>query len=259
VLRRAAPARRFVELEARSAVERDAPPDRRVEPRQVVAQGAHLAAQRRRVVAVRGRVDVVGRIDRERHEAPLGRAFDVVRVLQVVGVRADPSVEAGALGARDRVAHDGARCAAGTRHLAERLLREDRRDPAPRPRQRRDVPRRRRADAVAEPEARRRADRADRDCHRAGGYAGARRRSRPVPAHRRRAGRRIGPPGYRDAAMRPAIVPPAALLPALLALAPLAAQDGTYWPGPFDDWEVRSPDSVGMDAERLAEAIAFAE
>lgn len=43
---------------------------------------------------------------------------------------------------------------------------------------------------------------------------------------------------------------------------PLAAQRRTsalYYPGPHPDWERRSPQALGMDAERLAEAIAFAQ
>lgn len=38
----------------------------------------------------------------------------------------------------------------------------------------------------------------------------------------------------------------------------LAAQE-PYFPGKWDDWERRSPGQVGMNAERLAEAVAFAE
>ena len=38
----------------------------------------------------------------------------------------------------------------------------------------------------------------------------------------------------------------------------LAAQE-PYFPGKWDDWERRSPAQVGMSAERLAEAVRFAE
>ena len=37
-----------------------------------------------------------------------------------------------------------------------------------------------------------------------------------------------------------------------------AAAPPTYYPGPHDAWERRAPESVGLDAARLQEAVAFA-
>ncbi|MFW6078011.1 MAG: serine hydrolase domain-containing protein [Gemmatimonadota bacterium] len=48
-------------------------------------------------------------------------------------------------------------------------------------------------------------------------------------------------------------------LPLLIAPAGAAAQNAEpYYPGPGEDWERRSPAQVGMDAERLQEAIDWA-
>jgi hypothetical protein len=50
-----------------------------------------------------------------------------------------------------------------------------------------------------------------------------------------------------------------ALPSALLAQrAPVAVQAQTYYPGPADQWEQRTPQQVGIDAARLQDAIAFA-
>lgn len=43
-----------------------------------------------------------------------------------------------------------------------------------------------------------------------------------------------------------------------LALAAPAAAQAVYYPGPGEQWERRAPEQVGMDAERLREAIEFA-
>ena len=32
-----------------------------------------------------------------------------------------------------------------------------------------------------------------------------------------------------------------------------------YFPGPNDQWERRRPEQVGLDPDRLAEAVAYAE
>ncbi len=46
----------------------------------------------------------------------------------------------------------------------------------------------------------------------------------------------------------------------LLALPqPAATQQQTYFPGPGEQWERRTPEQVGMDARRLQEAVAFAQ
>jgi CubicO group peptidase (beta-lactamase class C family) len=45
----------------------------------------------------------------------------------------------------------------------------------------------------------------------------------------------------------------------LLARASFAVAEGEYFPGPGDDWERRPPESVGLRAALLAEAVAFAQ
>ena len=44
-----------------------------------------------------------------------------------------------------------------------------------------------------------------------------------------------------------------------VALLSLAAGQTRYFPGKGDDWERRKPDQAGLDAARLAEAVAFAQ
>ena len=66
-----------------------------------------------------------------------------------------------------------------------------------------------------------------------------------------------------------AFMPFALVVAACTWSAPVAAQARTqarpappvaiYYPGPGDDWEHRSPDQVGMNAQLLADAIAFAK
>jgi CubicO group peptidase (beta-lactamase class C family) len=50
----------------------------------------------------------------------------------------------------------------------------------------------------------------------------------------------------------------AALVFALAAGAPSAAAQSVYFPEPGDAWERRAPDQVGMDPQRLQEAVRFA-
>ncbi len=52
--------------------------------------------------------------------------------------------------------------------------------------------------------------------------------------------------------------PLAALLVLLASLAPIAAPQERYYPGPHPDWERRAPAAVGMDPQRLDSAVAFA-
>jgi hypothetical protein len=115
-------------------------------------QPGRARAQGGEVGGVRGSVDVLARVDREHREAHREAGVDVARRLQVVGVGAravGPPLREHPPG---RVVHDLGRSPAGPRHLADRLLGEDRGDrgePADRA-DRADVARRREAEAVPE-------------------------------------------------------------------------------------------------------------
>ena len=49
-----------------------------------------------------------------------------------------------------------------------------------------------------------------------------------------------------------------ALVLALAAILPARAA-GLYYPGPGEQWQKRAPDAVGMDADKVAEAVRFAQ
>jgi len=88
-------------------------------------QGHVSLAQRRGIPAVRGRVHVLTRVDRIEGEARGGTAVDVLRRLEVVGVRADRRAPAPLKCAPQRVIHHIVRRPARARHLADGLLCED--------------------------------------------------------------------------------------------------------------------------------------
>lgn len=63
------------------------------------------------------------------------------------------------------------------------------------------------------------------------------------------------PPGFRVAAALQQLV----FALATIALAPPAAADPVYFPGPGDKWEVRSPEAAGFNPEALRAAIRYAK
>ncbi len=100
-----------------------------VEPIDLVADFGEAALEHVGRIVVRLGVDRVGRIDREEAEADGERAVDVGRRFQMVGIGAKVFGPAGGDRGIHRVGHHGFRRAVGAGHLADRLLRKDRRDP----------------------------------------------------------------------------------------------------------------------------------